>query len=206
MAKLLSPWFCASLAIMMVALSISDTTAQSTFTCTSAGKYADSHNCSYYFICTANADSGFLQTRYMCPSTSLFSVSLSKCVTPESSDCETFRCNTVGRFKDENNCANYYTCSTKSFGGFYQSLYSCPNGTQFDAGTSKCSMVGLPDVPVFKCATEGRFSFPGDCSQFYLCSVRSSGELKHNLYKCPSGSLFNKVTRRCSIESLVVCS
>lgn len=53
---------------------------------------------------------------------------------------EPFMCTSTGRFPDPTNCSNYYMCSPRATGGFYQYLYNCPGGALFNSVTRLCTL------------------------------------------------------------------
>lgn len=52
---------------------------------------------------------------------------------------------------------------------------------------------------VFPCSEAGARAFEVDCKHFYNCAKSGSGNaLKGELLKCPAGSQFDELTKKCS--------
>ena len=54
----------------------------------------------------------------------------------------------------------------------------------------------------FDCSAKGIFGHDSDCAKFWLCKTEDGNP---ELYKCPSGYLFNNEARRCVEEDQVEC-
>ena len=54
----------------------------------------------------------------------------------------------------------------------------------------------------FDCSAKGIFGHDSDCAKFWLCKTDDGNP---ELYKCPSGYLFNNEERRCVEEDQVEC-
>jgi len=58
----------------------------------------------------------------------------------------------------------------------------------------------------FQCSAAGIFPHDNSCSKFWLCKAGKDGQVKPaELYKCPSGFLFQDEVRRCQREEQVEC-
>ncbi|XP_066994352.1 probable endochitinase isoform X2 [Anabrus simplex] len=57
----------------------------------------------------------------------------------------------------------------------------------------------------FQCSAAGRFPDARNCSNYWICSISSTGGYIQYLYTCPSGSLFDSSINKCSLGS-VVCA
>nr|CAD7456968.1 unnamed protein product [Timema tahoe] len=61
---------------------LSSITTTEAFSCSSAGRFGVSSNCSLYYFCAANTTSGtYTQVLYICPGSSLFNTATSLCTT-----------------------------------------------------------------------------------------------------------------------------
>ncbi|XP_058464739.1 uncharacterized protein LOC131438625 [Malaya genurostris] len=151
------------------------TTSQNRFTCNRTGRYADpdSVNCRSYFLCTATIDGNFEPILYECPSTTVFSPEVSRCVSSQQYHCVGLDhsvtssatevstvgfdsiCPGIGRFpsKESSDCRTYLICTMGSSGKLTGRLNKCPASTIFSWTENKCVVEGRFSCPVSNYST-----------------------------------------------------
>ncbi|XP_049315063.1 uncharacterized protein LOC125778990 [Bactrocera dorsalis] len=104
-----------------------------------------------------------------------------------------FKCQTLGRFPDPNDCRNFYDCT--SSGTSTYTRHRCGPLKRYSVNQQGCVFAFTVACynPAVSCSAAGdKGAWPGDASIYYVCELSStSGKLIPTLYKCPQGSLFN---------------
>nr|XP_053633086.1 peritrophin-1-like [Cherax quadricarinatus] len=128
-------------------------------------------------------------------------------------------------------CSSFYKCVWSLAQATRRVAFECAPGTVFSselsacihATDSKCETEGpttrpIPPPPpqppqscppyqldpssVYDCLEPGYFQSHRDCVSFYRCIVTMNCIIKGFLYRCPSGYLFNDVSKRCQKQEL----
>ncbi|XP_047113313.1 cell wall protein DAN4-like [Schistocerca piceifrons] len=103
-----------------------------------------------------------------------------------------FTCESEGEFQDLGNCSNFYLCIPLSSGDFVYIMFSCPDGSQFDSVTKKCSQNATCITP--------------SCNDFgFYCLSTSQVQLCYDS-EPPSGDAFTCPTNTyCSMDCQYPC-
>ncbi|XP_046450702.1 chondroitin proteoglycan 2-like [Daphnia pulex] len=182
------------------------------------GLYVAPHEtqCNLYYICSAGGTPTHL---YQCRDDLLFDLQYSGCNYKELVDCGDrvpFTCPSPnGNFPvKEGACdSNYYVCTNG-----VAMKDTCPDGGIFDASLSSCAAPGMIICPTtttvtprttppritpgpFECPeSNGYFSSPYSCSQFYICQDGTP-----ILNDCPAGLYYNALLNICDWPNNVDC-
>ncbi|XP_053600388.1 nuclear pore complex protein DDB_G0274915-like [Plodia interpunctella] len=190
--------------------------AHAAVTCTAAGRFADTSDttCQNYTLCVYNNSTGtYLAYNYTCPTTSVFSPTISQCTASSNYVCNNTSttsstnsasvCTADGYFADPSstNCSSYIEC-VEINGAYTETTYTCPTDTYFNPNTTLCeSDYNCTTTSTFNCTAAGRFADTTDttCQAYFFCVYDSSttSYIQYN-YTCPSTSLFNPNTALCT--------
>ncbi|XP_013185619.2 probable endochitinase [Amyelois transitella] len=188
--------------------------AHAAVNCTSAGRFADTDDttCQNYTLCVYNSTSGtFISYNYTCPTTSVFSPTISACTAStnyvcnvtNTTDSSSSVCTADGYVADPSStdCSSYIECVEVN-GTYTETTYTCPNGTYFNPNTTLCeSDYNCTTTSTFTCTTAGRFADTSDttCQDYFFCVYDSSTSsfIQYN-YTCPTSSLFNPTSSMCT--------
>ncbi|EAT33923.1 AAEL013812-PA [Aedes aegypti] len=165
-----------------------DPTFSEEFVCPSQGRFPDveSLDCKSYYSCTAD----LIPTPNKCPSVSIFSWTLMKCVMPETFTCPNEIVTTTEVMTTE--AATTETVTTEA-------------ATTETVTTEMATTTSNPES--FVCVAEGRFPDPQtvDCKSYYLCAKTPSGSVAATLNQCPSTALFSPISSKCVTSENYVC-
>nr|QKV49919.1 insect intestinal mucin 3 [Locusta migratoria] len=103
-----------------------------------------------------------------------------------------FKCESAGEFQDIGDCKNFYLCIPLSSGDFVYIKFSCPDGSQFDSVTKKCSQNATCIRP--------------SCNEFgFYCISTSQVQLCYDS-EPPSGDAFTcPANTYCSMDCQYPC-
>ncbi|XP_026747351.1 uncharacterized protein LOC113508482 [Trichoplusia ni] len=178
-------------------------------TATGAGRFADPADatCQNYTLCIFNAATAtYVSYNYVCPTTSLFSPTLSQCTSTYTCPNTTnvaptvpaATCTADGFVADpaSTDCSTYIQCVLIN-GVYSQTQLTCPTGTFYNPTTTLCD----PNyVCGFTCTTAGRFPNTADttCQSYYYCVLLATGLFTQVNYTCPTTSVFSPLTSVCT--------
>ncbi|KAF8786925.1 putative endochitinase like protein [Argiope bruennichi] len=145
--------------------------------CTEEGFFRNPEDCTKYYQCTRNEDSGeFERKDFTCPDGRVFDEEGNYCNDPELSDkpCDSSSTSSSTQGQTDNSSSS----STKSGGG---------PGTRRGGGDPECTQAGF-------------FRHPKDCNKFYRCvDFAGTGEsyVRYD-FDCPEGLHFDEVNSTCN--------
>ncbi|CAH2062948.1 unnamed protein product, partial [Iphiclides podalirius] len=194
--------------------------AQAAVNCTStgAGRFADPDDttCQNYTLCVyVSSTASYLSYNYVCPTTSVFDPSTSKCtasgnyvcnVTTASNTTSSSVCTADGYVADPSstNCTTYIEC-VEINGTYTETTLTCPDDTYFDPNTTLCesdyNCTSSDNTTfTFSCTAAGRFADTADttCQTYYLCVSYSNGTYAQYEYTCPTTSVFSPTAKVCT--------
>ncbi|CAD0198708.1 unnamed protein product [Chrysodeixis includens] len=196
-------------------------------TATGAGRFADPADatCQNYTLCIYNtATTSYVSYNYVCPTTSLFSPTLSQCTStytcPNTTTATTTNnatCTADGFVADPSStdCSTYIQCVLIN-GVYSQTQLTCPTGTYYNPTTTLCESTYVLCVCTWQahaavnCATTGAGRHPDladpTCKNYTLCIYvkTSNSYLSYNTV-CPSVTLFDPKISRCTSPNNFKC-
>ncbi|CAH2979873.1 unnamed protein product [Chilo suppressalis] len=189
--------------------SASEVYSQVNCTATGAGRFPDPGDttCKRYTFCVRDsATSTYQSYNYTCPTTSLFNPNTGVCTTNYVCNTTTTTtssvCTTDGFVADPNStdCTSYVQCVSVN-GVFIETVLTCPTNTFYDPDTTLCELGYSCPGPTFSCTAAGRFANTADetCQSYFMCVLVTGTYVQYN-YTCPTTSLFNPITRLCTIS------
>ncbi|XP_059479675.1 probable chitinase 10 [Neocloeon triangulifer] len=178
-------------------------------TCDKPGRFPDVDDCSVFHMCLLP---NLTHMQVSCPQGSHFSAKFGKCVEPERAKCEPqfqdFHCSDIGPVPDPEDCSSFRICHPDDT----WRKYSCPSGSTFNARLSRCStgpeecdLRDLEEKQKFVCVSKGLYPDLKDCRKFHMCLPLEDGSFAQGQAICPRNSVFNEMTKRCTID-LSVCN
>ncbi|XP_075972439.1 uncharacterized protein LOC142974161 [Anticarsia gemmatalis] len=186
--------------------------AHAAVNCTAAGRFADPADttCQNYTLCVySSTTASFLAYNYVCPTTSVFSPTLSQCTASTNYVCNvttttttTSVCTADGFIADSTStdCSTYIQC-VQINGTYTETTLTCPTNTFYNPTTTFCEAdYNCTTTTTFSCSTAGRFADTTDttCQNYFYCVLLSTGTFTQYNYTCPSTSLFNPTTAQCT--------
>ncbi|PRD36140.1 UNVERIFIED_CONTAM: hypothetical protein NCL1_09529 [Trichonephila clavipes] len=160
--------------------------------CTEEGYFRNPEDCTKYYQCTQNEDSGeFERKDFSCPDGRVFDEEVSYCNDPELSEepCDTGN-NTTSTTQGQTDSNSSSTTSSGT-----EETDSSSSGTTSGSDTESRKSGGDPD-----CTQEGFFRHPKDCNKFYRCvDFAGTGEsyVRYD-FDCPEGLHFDEVNSVCN--------
>ncbi|GFW66259.1 uncharacterized protein TNCV_1711581 [Trichonephila clavipes] len=160
--------------------------------CTEEGYFRNPEDCTKYYQCTLNEDSGeFERKDFSCPDGRVFDEEVSYCNDPELSEepCDTGN-NTTSTTQGQTDSDSSSTTSSGT-----EETDSSSSGTTSGSDTESRKSGGDPD-----CTQEGFFRHPKDCNKFYRCvDFAGTGEsyVRYD-FDCPEGLHFDEVNSVCN--------
>lgn len=187
--------------------------AKADVTCTGSGRFPhpDDTECkTYYFCIYVPWNKNYTYFNYTCPSTSVFNPNTSRCTTDflcnntkQNTSSTTIICTAEGRIADpsSNNCSRYIDCVKINL-AILPFPNTCPGSSLFNPIKKDCDTSYTCPFH-YICSAAGRYpdsSIPG-CQNYFMCLQLANGTLvPYTNYTCPSISLFNPNTQKCTTD------
>ena len=184
------------------------------------GYYPDTaHGCRKFYVCEYSGKSNQKISSFDCPRGLLFNRLANVCDWPQNVNCKSLKdvvnkCpNGDGYYPDiENGCRKFYVCEYYGTSNQKITSFDCPSGLLFNSIAKVCDWPQNVNCNKLKAVTnqwpngDGYYADTANgCRKFYICL--NSGRKNQMIYSldCPSGLLFNSVSKVCDWPQNVVC-